>query len=172
MNPSFPVACFVFIVSSFLITFTHPRAHSIHTLITRHYRFMQALSGIAHEDGDFNIQQQSCLHGALNFKTLLYKGNGMAHKWNHTNALLPNGLYDLGACTVPQLLLGYDENLEFDYGNDDDDGGNNDDDDADYYKDDGKNPCFIDEDYYNYMTQEVFDGTWQPHYDFVVLVRP
>ena len=75
------------------------------------------------------VQQDSCLHGSLNFKTLTKKGNGMYRKWRR-NAT------DFGACTIPQLLLGYDYRLEANY--------------EDYYIDDGKNPCFQSAEYLEY----------------------
>lgn len=124
------------------------------TLVTLIVRFMQALGGTT-RGGSFNIQQESCLHGSLNLYTILYKGNGMAHKWNTSHALLSNGVHDFGACTVTQLLLGYDANLQSQNANG-------------YYEDDGRNPCFEYDDYFEYITS-IYDGTWTPEYDFVVL---
>lgn len=78
----------------------------------------------------------------------------MAHKWNTSHAGIPGTeLHDFGACTVPQLLLGQDENLVSGNANG-------------YYTDDGRNPCFINDDYLEY-TLKVFDG--QPQYDFAIL---
>lgn len=80
----------------------------------------------------------------------------MAPKWNTSHAKIPGtaDLHDFGACTVPQLLLGEDSNLVSGNANG-------------YYKDDGRNPCFVDENYLEYTLRQ-FDGT-QPHYDYVLL---
>jgi hypothetical protein len=114
-------------------------------------RFMQALAGKSPQ-GDYLITQNSCLHGSLNFKTLLKKGNGMLHKWNTKNAYIESaGVYDYGACSVRQLLLGYDESLSWMNSN-----GN--------YTNDGKNPCLRSSLYYYYVT-----GMEMPEWDFVLL---
>lgn len=110
------------------------------------------------------IQQNSCLHSSLTFVSILSKGNGMYNKWKTANALIyssgssnsdGNGnLYDFGACTVRQLLFGYDKYLS--------DGNAN-----GHYTDDGTNPCFQNEEvsdgttgttttYYEYLTNRVF----------------
>lgn len=115
-------------------------------------RFMQALSGDT-------MVQNSCLHGALSFYTLLEKGNGMHHKWSTDNALLDvykdYNVYDYGACTFSQLLYGYDENLS-----EGDENG--------YYVNDGKNPCFESPIYYQYL-QHTYSLNGPPVWDFVVL---
>jgi hypothetical protein len=119
-------------------------------------RFLQEIGGTTALKGDYNIQQQSCLHGSLNFKSLLYRGNGMAHKWNTKHAYVKQGIYDFGACTVPQLLVGSDDNLVSGNANG-------------YYKDDGRNPCFNNNVYLEY-TRTLFGGSsTKPHYDFVLL---
>lgn len=115
-------------------------------------RFLEALSlG--------NIHQDSMLHGSLSLVTLLQRGNGMYYKWNTTNAALSeNGIFDYGACTIPQLLLGYDDNLSFRNENG-------------YYKSDGLNPCFQDDQYYKYRQARP-----SPSWDYVIMndqsVRP
>lgn len=105
-------------------------------------RFMQALAGRkrVRPTKASLIYQNSCLHGSLNFKTQLTKGNGMFHKWKTRNAELRGqdrraGVFDFGACSVPQLILGYDENLS---------------DMASNFKNDTKNPCMMSKAYYNY----------------------
>jgi len=100
------------------------------------------------------IHQNSCLHGSLNFKTQLKIGNGMYYKWRTKNAEINRykGIFDFGACTPRQLILGYDEKL-YDYSN--------------YYTNDGKNPCFVSSAYYNYTMDH-----YQNHpveWDFVVM---
>ncbi len=129
------------------------------------------------------IQQNSCLHSSSSFVSLLSKGNGMYHKWQTTNARVPNNddtvVYDFGACTVRQLLLGYDKYLT--------DGNTN-----GHYTDDGTNPCFPQQtnnydnvsSYYDYLTNEVladyrpqqnYNSTSQQqqrkrfHWDYVVM---
>jgi len=74
------------------------------------------------------IEQDSVLHGSLSLVTLLQKGNGMRTRWQTDNAWDESlGLYDYGACTIPQLLVGHDEALA-NYN--------------EYYINDGLNPCF------------------------------
>jgi hypothetical protein len=116
-------------------------------------RFMEALSGDT-------IVQNSCLHGALSFSTILEKGNGMYKKWRKKAALMDeryNGykVYDYGACTLPQLLFGYDDNLS--------EGNQN-----GFYTQDGNNPCFQDPVYLQYLNQ-MYETNGPPHYDFVVM---
>ena len=107
-------------------------------------RFLEALSlGKIHQD--------SMLHGSLSLVTLLQRGNGMYYMWNTTNALRENGIVDYGACTVPQLLLGYDDNLTSRNENE-------------YYKDDGMNPCFQDDGYYEYR-----QACPSPSWNYVIL---
>jgi hypothetical protein len=106
--------------------------------------------------GNSEIVQDSCLHGSLNLMTMLQKGNGMYNKWQTQNAQINNteGLYDFGACSVPQLLLGHDEEL---------------------YESsssgkfsDGRNPCTLDSNYLAYRetrAEEIRQQGW----DFVVV---
>jgi lysophospholipase L1-like esterase len=124
-------------------------------------RFMQALS-------QHTISQDSCLHGSLNFASILTKGNGMYNKWQTVNAKIADDvsipmdgstesnsapLYDFGACTFTQLLLGYDESLT-EYNNNG------------YYTNDGMNPCFQDVNYLNYLKnqKQISDFAW----DYVI----
>jgi lysophospholipase L1-like esterase len=125
-------------------------------------RFMQALS-------QQTISQDSCLHGSLNFASILTKGNGMYNKWQTVNSKITNvaatsismdgstesnsaPLYDFGACTFTQLLLGYDESLTEYNANG-------------YYTNDGMNPCFQDVNYLNYLNQkQLSDVAW----DYVI----
>jgi hypothetical protein len=116
-------------------------------------RLMEALSGDT-------MVQNSCLHGALSFSTMLEKGNGMYRKWRTKAALIDqnyNGykLFDFGACTLPQLLFGYDDNLS-----EGDENG--------YYTNDGKNPCFRYPFYLQYLNQ-MYETKGAPLWDFVVM---
>jgi hypothetical protein len=109
-------------------------------------RFMEQLSGNS-------IQQSSCLHSSLNFGTLLQKGNGMYNKWRTENAIIDYynnddnenddkiPVYDFGACTVQQLLLGYDSSLS---SNGNNNGNNNN-------NKNRLNPCYRDSNYLDYI---------------------
>uniref|UniRef100_A0A7S4K2Q6 Uncharacterized protein n=1 Tax=Odontella aurita TaxID=265563 RepID=A0A7S4K2Q6_9STRA len=67
-------------------------------------RFMEALSS-------GHINQNSCLHGGATLSYILLTGSGTSDIFNTENALRSDGTYDMGACSVPQLLFGYDDNL-------------------------------------------------------------
>ena len=138
-------------------------------------RFMQALS-------NDRIHQNSCLHGGLSFLSLLQKGNGMYEKWDTENARIPDvdislygdeEIYDFGICSVPMLLFGRDDNLgslsddndDNDDSTDDDGYYTDDDDGAFYYFQDGKNPCFQDDYYMQYLT----DTYVAPEWDYVIM---
>jgi hypothetical protein len=63
-----------------------------------------------------HVVQNSCLHGGGSIASLLLEGNAMYPQFQTPNALLGhdvhgNPIYDYGACTVPQLLLGWDDRL-------------------------------------------------------------
>jgi len=155
-------------------------------------RLLEALS----ED---RIQQDSCLHGDASLSTILITGSGTYKIWKqgvgqfqnastelfdesgkartsnskNNNAGYKERLYDYGACTVPQLLFGYDATLDqkmqdWSFENTIDDDDSNEDfyfDDDEYYTmdyandiynynfdsyDDGSNPCLMDPNYYRY----------------------
>ena len=112
------------------------------------------------EEGKF--RQDSMLHGALTFTSLLKKGNGMYYWWEnstYTDEHILSSYPDYGSCTVTQLLLSYDEALA-NYG--------------DYYTDDGLNPCFQDPNYLEYSimirssssTTTALDDYDDEHYSF------
>jgi hypothetical protein len=132
------------------------------------------------------MHQNSCLHGGASLTTILIWGNGMGTKWktgtarigrdiyntnnSETTGSSTDAVYDFGACTVPQLLFGYDEALnekvsDFHaekYKNDDqvtDDGSMsnlyNEDADDYYSYYDGSNPCLLNENYLPYL-QDVY----------------
>ena len=138
-------------------------------------RFMEALSSN-------KITQNSCLHGALTLRTLISHGNGMHTKWQTENAVMDViqveveenddyitddaqqkettivelTVYDYGACSVPQLLFGYDEDLTIGNANA-------------YYSDDGKNPCFVDSYYLDYLNSKYQTNPTSPVWDYVIL---
>lgn len=81
----------------------------------------------------------------------------MNNKWKTQKAEMRGqdseaGVFDFGACSVPQLILGYDEKL-YDM--------------ASNYKNDSKNPCMMSEAYYNYSMAHY--QNIQPDWDYVVM---
>lgn len=114
-------------------------------------RLVQTISGS-------KITQDSCLHQKGNLLNVLKTGNGMLNRWTTNNAILStsqygNTIYDYGACSVPQLLLGSDDTISYrnQYGS---------------FYDDGTNPCLNDENYYDYeINQRNATESW----DFVVM---
>jgi hypothetical protein len=110
------------------------------------------------------VRQDSCLHGEASLASLLVTGNGMYTRWNTSNARIlgtddsksgPN--YDFGACTVPQLLFGFDRDLEKRSHNISED-----------FLNDGMNPCLQDEKYLDYHAAS-YSRTGTPHWDFVFM---
>lgn len=74
-------------------------------------RFFQQLAAFN------NIKQDSCLLGGATLEILAKRGSGMYPQFETQTAKLPmtynnETMYDYGACTVPQLLLGNDLALE------------------------------------------------------------
>lgn len=96
--------------------------------------------------------QQSCLHSRGSLVSILETGNGMYTLWQ-TNAAynLSLGVYDYGACTVEQLFQGSDGNLVYQNQN------------GAYYND-GRNPCFVSDDYFNFIDKQEN----QTMFDYVV----
>jgi hypothetical protein len=102
------------------------------------FQFVNDMPRVLEYFGNGQLKQDSVLHGSLNFYSITRKGNGMYHRWNHSEtAINRDGFVDYGACTIPQLLLGYDELLD-EY--------------EDNYVNDGKNPCFQEPEYMEYAT--------------------
>jgi hypothetical protein len=110
------------------------------------------------------LVQQSCLHGDATLTSILKSGNGMYHIWETGNARVYNNvstIHDFGACTVRQMLFGYDPDLDarvmasMNSGNNNNDQQyNTDADDAATFND-GKNPCLLDAFYYEWLQQEM-----------------
>lgn len=130
-------------------------------------RFLATLS-------DNHITQDSCLHGDATLESILLTGNGMYSIWGESgSARVYNDdatIHDFGACTVRQLLFGYDAELAqrieaTDLSAQVDEAQPNDDF-ATFT--DLKNPCFMDEYYYNWL-QNKYDEQGTPHFDFVVI---
>ncbi|KAG7337796.1 hypothetical protein IV203_015266 [Nitzschia inconspicua] len=108
------------------------------------------------------VYQDSCLHNSAGILEIIMTGNGMWNKWATKNAMIggvkfeaSNGnteyLYDMGACSVPQLLTGHDKLVTSG-------------DQLGSFIDDGENPCFQEDAYLEY--QESFD---YKGWDFVVI---
>ena len=162
-------------------------------------RVLVAMSG-----GDDKLKQDSCLHGGATFETHLAYGNGMYPKWKTGQARIWSessnfddddaytAVYDYGACTPIQLLLGYDERLAAYVGADDD--GENQEQGDDYYGVDDayfgmddtfnyddaivpdeeeyensydKNPCYVNQHYYQYVQQKYWANP--PQWDYVLM---
>jgi len=75
-------------------------------------RFFVELSSSRH-----HVVQNSCLHGGASIVSLLLEGNGMYPQFMTNQSVVTTVhedhiIYDYGACTVPQLLLGKDERLD------------------------------------------------------------
>ncbi|KAL3803910.1 hypothetical protein ACHAW5_010680 [Stephanodiscus triporus] len=77
------------------------------------------------DDDDGGVVQNSCLHGGASIGSLLLEGNAMYPQFETGAAVLflgdddghgNNTIYDYGACTVRQLLLGRDDRLVDDPG--------------------------------------------------------
>jgi hypothetical protein len=124
-------------------------------------RVMEVISG-------GRITQDSCFKGAATMVNLLQSGNGMYQKWSTKKALIEgeDDLYDFGACTVHQLLFGYDQYLTssdwFDVEN-----YTSVDDDYQGFYNDGSNPCFEDLDYLEYKVTYYLNNP--PKWDYVVI---
>jgi len=110
-----------------------------------------------------HVTQDSLLHNSAGILQVIMTGNGMWNKWATQNAMI-NGvkfnsnkgnteyLYDMGACSVPQLLTGHDEAMAS-YDN------------MGSYVDDGQNPCFQQDAYREYHETIDLGKKW----DFVVI---
>ena len=132
------------------------------------------------ELSDGKISQDSCLHGGADFTSILTSGNGMGNIWNSGSARINDnsdeskGLHDFGACTVHQLLFGYDDDLDQRINNDfDDDSYNNDDGEKEYGDDfftydDGSNPCLHSANYYYYLKSK-YQAQGAPKFDYIVM---
>lgn len=123
-------------------------------------RFMEVISGD-------HVIQNSCLHEDATLLNLLQSGNGMLKKFNTDKARIGGGssnLFDYGACTVHQLLFGYDGFLYGDWKS---------------YSlsstgssytgayNDGLNPCYADADYLSYVSKQFLSNPMK--WDYVVM---
>jgi hypothetical protein len=125
------------------------------------YVFVNDLPRLMETISDGRITQDSCLHGSGSISRILNTGNGMYNRWSTEDALIEEEyvdkygatqtLYDYGACSVTQLLMGYDKALSYNNykGN---------------FYNDGTNPCFNDNSYLDY--RQSFNST---NFDYVIL---
>ena len=129
--------------------------------------FVNDLPRLMEAFGNGKLFQDSCLHSKGSLMNIIKTGNGMYQRWQTQNAILDNDLmdngtwtdedgdttllYDYGACSVPQLLIGHDEYLSL--------GGYDDED------DDETNPCLQSSQYLEYTESFDYSAPW----DFVVL---
>jgi hypothetical protein len=109
------------------------------------------------------VVQNSCLHGGASISSLVIEGNGMYPQLKTRKAVLGkdddgNIIYDYGACTVSQLLLGLDNRL----------------DDPGYARPtelnlNMTNPCRDDAAYLEYAIEAFADSIPKTAWDFVVI---
>lgn len=118
-------------------------------------RFMESMS-------NGHIFQDSCLHNSASILEIIMTGNGMWNKWATSEAMIGgvkfehdgkvDYLYDMGACSVPQLLTGHDKLVTSG-------------DALGAFVNDGENPCFQSDGYLQYQESFDYRGNW----DFVVI---
>ncbi|KAL3910214.1 MAG: hypothetical protein SGILL_007782 [Bacillariaceae sp.] len=119
-------------------------------------RFVENIAAGGH------LNQDSVLHNSASILEIIMTGNGMWNKWATKTAMIggvkyeaqdgnTEYLYDMGACSVPQLLTGHDKLVTSG-------------DSLGAFINDGQNPCFEQDAYLEY--QETFD---YKGWDFVVL---
>mmetsp|Transcript_31765 Transcript_31765/g.36465 ORF Transcript_31765/g.36465 Transcript_31765/m.36465 type:complete len:722 (+) Transcript_31765:239-2404(+) len=112
-----------------------------------------------------HISQDSCLRNSASILQIIMTGNGMWTKWAtkkgmingvkfNTSAGSTKYLYDMGACSVPQLLTGQDQMISKENA-------------LRSFVDDGENPCFQEDAYREY--QQSFDLKIRGGWDFVVI---
>jgi hypothetical protein len=89
---------------------------------------------------NYSVVQNSCLHMSASLSNILQTGSGMSDRFDTPNAMTKEGYYDMGACTIKQLLLGYDEDLNKQVYNH-----------RHFYEDDGTNPCLQSKSYLTYL---------------------
>ncbi len=138
-------------------------AHINVAFVGNSYFYVNDLPRVVEEMGGGHITQDSVIHTQANILQILMAGNGMYNKWA-TRSAMANGvafetsegntayLYDMGACSVPQLLTGVDETIT---------AGNA----MGSFIDDGENPCFQEDAYREYQAQKGLNHGW----DYLVL---
>jgi hypothetical protein len=127
------------------------------------YFYVNDLPRFVEKIGHGHIYQDSVLHNGASILEIIMTGNGMWKMWATPTAMI-NGvkfqtsqgntayLYDMGACSVPQLLTGHDQLVT---------SGNA----LGSFVNDGSNPCFQQDAYLEYQESTDLKKNW----DFVVL---
>lgn len=129
------------------------------------YFFLNDIPRLVETIADGHVYQNSVLHSGGSLGGLLVTGNGMYPRWQTNEAILDSSyknsygnsmtLYDYGLCTVQQMLNGSDSNVTYLNQN------------YAYYND-GHNPCFADQNYLTYTTNQLSQN--KVNWDYVVLV--
>ena len=144
-------------------------------MVGNSYLLANDLPRILQNLGGAHITQDSCLHSSGSILNLLKTGNGMYTRWQTQNALIQQNvaytdadgnsettnIYDFGACSVPQLLLGQDDTLST-YNA------------YETYQDDGTNPCLVSPAYLEYKRNHtslpsVSNKNQEDHWDYVII---
>ncbi|VEU33600.1 unnamed protein product [Pseudo-nitzschia multistriata] len=127
------------------------------------YFYANDLPRFVESIGNGHVTQDSVVHNSASILELVMTGNGMWNKWSTQNGMI-NGakfdtyrgtteyLYDMGACSVPQLLTGSDQMIT---------PGNQ----LGAFVNDGQNPCFQQDAYREYKDSVTLKHGW----DFVVI---
>ena len=139
--------------------------------------------------GEGRIYQNACLRGSADFTTMLTKGSGTFNLFHNGQASIDDDfgmsfseqvsasaddddggvdyLFDFGACSVYQLLLGYDYRLE-EYLYVNETGDDIDIDEGSMMTNDGKNACFQVPRYLDYLNSR-YEAFGPPKWDYVVM---
>lgn len=137
-------------------------AHINVAFVGNSYFYVNDLPRTIEQMGNGHITQDSVIRNNASILQIIMGGNGMWNTWATTKAMA-NGvefedsqgetkyLYDMGACSVPQLLTGHDDAITYK---------NN----AGTFNNDYQNPCFQQEAYREYQ-----ESTKRTKWDFVVI---
>lgn len=139
------------------------RAHINVAFVGNSYFYVNDLPRFVEKIAGGHITQDSVIHNAATILQIVMTGNGMWNKWATRQAMIggvkfetsqntTEYLYDMGACSVPQLLTGHDKMLT--YSNK-----------LGTFIDDGQNPCFNQDAYLEYQESTDLKKSW----DFVVI---
>lgn len=146
-----------------IIASTGPISNLNVAFVGNSFFYVNDLPRFVEQIADGHIFQDSVLHNYASVLEIIMTGNGMWNKWATKNAMIggvkfttSSGniayLYDMGACSVPQLLTGHDSLVTSG-------------DQSGSFIDDGENPCFQQDAYLEYQESFDYTGKW----DFVVV---
>lgn len=138
-------------------------AHINVAFVGNSYFYANDLPRFVESIGAGHVTQDSVIHTSADILQVIMTGNGMWQKWATSNAMIhgvkydtsegkTEYLYDMGACSVPQLLTGHDEMIS---------PGNS----LGTFVNDGNNPCFTQSAYLEYKESTKLKHGW----DFVVI---